>query len=772
MSSIYEPSEPSEDPIARERLLQRAQAHRLEDTDFSWIEESFGPSPGLVKHYRLRRKLLPFLPYIEKRANIILGHVYEPGSVEPDESWINTEIICSWLRVCDQNHGDKCKGNQIAEARHPPRWVIDVKDRCLIRGTTSIDYFALSYVWGNAVSTETLKSNIATFRKLRGLARPSVKLPKVVHDAMRLVESLGHRYLWVDRLCIVQNSGSQKEEDLNHMAEIYAGAYATIIAAQGKDANHGLSGLPGSQSPRKYSQSYMPLDNLAVETSTCFEEDPPDSNSALNSIDEPETHNSTQTTTNIDKIDPAIFNKILSLSEFIPEPSQSPDASDIGSVEINVSHSTQSNTAKSIDNVNDRPDMDPILEQQSRFLMASKWFTRGWTFQEHMFSRRRIVFQNNTVNWECHHTAWHESQGVIPLNPQRLAWMPEQQLDFDENSWPDLHRYSRLIALYNRRQLTYEEDVLDAFAGAISTLAKPYQGDFISGLPEMFFDCALLWQPHRQLKRRVASKNAPAACLPSWSWIGWQGNLNSESWRSGYNYMRKNPDEFYEQNESVWQKTSWQTYSVVKWYQVLGVRNRRAVKVTGHAYQDSETRLGWTRHDLGNGTPESVYFTRYGTGQQEFWFPIPLPRLSDQPSRSLRCNLITCRTKRLVLSAGEKFSNPAASECLSVDLLDDNKTWVGVLRLNVNKDGIDLEDAPTHELIELSRGRVKDQVTEEVSFDEWFRPGCPRTKGVYEFINVMSIRRKNGIAFRKAVGRVTQEAWTRLPTEVVNIILG
>ena len=236
--------------------------------------------------------------------------------------------------------------------------------------------------------------------------------------------------------------------------------------------------------------------------------------------------------------------------------------------------------------------------------------------------------------------------------------------------------------------------------------------------------------------------------------------------------MWQNPDEFYDQNESVWQKTSWQTYSVVKWYQVLNDGKKRVVNVTGHAYQDDDTRLGWGRLDLGDGTPESVYFIRQGPNAQRFWFPIPLTPLSDKPSRSLRCNLITCRTKRLVLSAGEKFSNRAASECRSVDLLDHNKTWVGVLRLNVNNFEPDFENASTHELIELSRGRVKNQVTEEVSFDEWFRPGCPRTEGVYEFVNVMSIRWEGGIAFRKAVGRVTQEAWTRLATEDINITLG
>ena len=35
---------------------------------------------------------------------------------------------------------------------------------------------------------------------------------------------------------------------------------------------------------------------------------------------------------------------------------------------------------------------------------ASQWSTRGWTFQEGLFSRRRLVFSANTVRWECNCT--------------------------------------------------------------------------------------------------------------------------------------------------------------------------------------------------------------------------------------------------------------------------------------------------------------------------------------------------------------------------------
>ncbi|KAF2176965.1 HET-domain-containing protein, partial [Zopfia rhizophila CBS 207.26] len=41
------------------------------------------------------------------------------------------------------------------------------------------------------------------------------------------------------------------------------------------------------------------------------------------------------------------------------------------------------------------------LLDQAMHLMRTKWYSRGWTFQEYLFSKRRVVFHNDTVNWEC-----------------------------------------------------------------------------------------------------------------------------------------------------------------------------------------------------------------------------------------------------------------------------------------------------------------------------------------------------------------------------------
>ncbi len=239
--------------------------------------------------------------------------------------------------------------------------------------------------------------------------------------------------------------------------------------------------------------------------------------------------------------------------------------------------------------------------------MKSKWYSRGWTFQEMMFSGRKIVFQGETVNWECGCSAWHEAQRPVcddlQVQQEKEAIPASFLSSFENTAWPDFHRFARLVSLYNERRFTYPEDVLDAFAGIISVLNRTFVGGFISGLPQILFDSALLWQPHRPMHRRSKKGTGPA-CLPSWSWVGWQGTINSESWRSGYDYLRKHADEYQEENTSVWQPCSWHTTSTVGWFYVGDTGDRHPVLVTGHEYRDqcssSSTVLvlpeGWTRH--------------------------------------------------------------------------------------------------------------------------------------------------------------------------------
>lgn len=70
-------------------------------------------------------------------------------------------------------------------------------------------------------------------------------------------------------------------------------------------------------------------------------------------------------------------------------------------------------------------------------------------------------------------------------------------------SWPDLCAYFRLLAKYNIRHLTFDCDILPAFAGISNTLRPSFPGGFLFGMPEIFLDIALLWRPVGPSETRI-----------------------------------------------------------------------------------------------------------------------------------------------------------------------------------------------------------------------------------------------------------------------------
>lgn len=81
-------------------------------------------------------------------------------------------------------------------------------------------------------------------------------------------------------LCIIQDDHDLKERQINNMAAIYAGAFVTIVAAQGEHADAGLRGIQQGSTPRHLHQeiysitrSYQfakPLRHLVLGTTAWY----------------------------------------------------------------------------------------------------------------------------------------------------------------------------------------------------------------------------------------------------------------------------------------------------------------------------------------------------------------------------------------------------------------------------------------------------------------------------------------------------------------------
>jgi Heterokaryon incompatibility protein (HET) len=68
-------------------------------------------------------------------------------------------------------------------------------------------------------------------------------VPNPLLDSIHLVEQLGERFLWIDRLCVVQDDVETKLQEINSRDKIYGNAFLAIIAATGDNAEAGLQGV-------------------------------------------------------------------------------------------------------------------------------------------------------------------------------------------------------------------------------------------------------------------------------------------------------------------------------------------------------------------------------------------------------------------------------------------------------------------------------------------------------------------------------------------------
>lgn len=80
----------------------------------------------------------------------------------------------------------------------PDTLFIDVKSLCLVQTPApTVEFVALSYVWGNAVTFKTEKANRASLMEEGAFERLKDKIPRTILDAMTLVRRLGFDFLWV-----------------------------------------------------------------------------------------------------------------------------------------------------------------------------------------------------------------------------------------------------------------------------------------------------------------------------------------------------------------------------------------------------------------------------------------------------------------------------------------------------------------------------------------------------------------------------------------------
>ncbi|KAH8667970.1 heterokaryon incompatibility protein-domain-containing protein [Tricladium varicosporioides] len=182
----------------------------------------------------------------------------------------------------------------------------------------------------------------------------------------------------------------------------------------------------------------------------------------------------------------------------------------------------------------------------------SSWSKRGWTYQEAILSRRRLVFTRHQVYFQCN--GMHCCESIIkPLgllhvkNKQRMKAFngdgPFSAGGLGKYPWQLLDRISE----FTGRRLSYESDSLNAMLGILNAYKHlrhpvfhyygvpslpPYMNTQKIGVafgklirmvplpdnPENGLATGLCWFLDKPSQRRYG--------FPSWSWAGWSGKVS------------------------------------------------------------------------------------------------------------------------------------------------------------------------------------------------------------------------------------------------------
>ncbi|KAK0636810.1 heterokaryon incompatibility protein-domain-containing protein [Bombardia bombarda] len=163
---------------------------------------------------------------------------------------IDLDLCRRWLNHCRTLHCDTCNAPRWAATLEKPDGIvfrlIDVLNNALVKFNLNVpDYVALSYVWGGPEHQERGvmhldKSNVDSFCVRNSISR---NVGRTIWDAMEVVRGLGMRYLWADRMCIVQNSPDDMMKQIAQMDRIYGNAVVTMVVATGEHLNSGITGV-------------------------------------------------------------------------------------------------------------------------------------------------------------------------------------------------------------------------------------------------------------------------------------------------------------------------------------------------------------------------------------------------------------------------------------------------------------------------------------------------------------------------------------------------
>jgi len=169
-----------------------------------------------------------------------LGNDMSNTASSSTSSDLSLGLIKAWLRNRHGNHSI-CSASHTSPRSLPTRLLEIGNNKVLLRSSTGLSpetcYVTLSHCWGGLAITCLTKSCFSAFTEV---FFPIDQLTPTFTQAISFCEKLGIRYIWIDSLCIVQDSYEDWLTESNRMWQVYSNSYCNLAATASTDGHGGL----------------------------------------------------------------------------------------------------------------------------------------------------------------------------------------------------------------------------------------------------------------------------------------------------------------------------------------------------------------------------------------------------------------------------------------------------------------------------------------------------------------------------------------------------
>ncbi|KAJ8489943.1 hypothetical protein ONZ51_g2648 [Trametes cubensis] len=325
-------------------------------------------------------------------------------------------------------------------------------------------YIALSYVWGEkAPRYRTTKSNLSSYKvRIDGAI-----LPQTIHDAIHVTRTLGVNFLWIDGLCIIQDSEGDKHHELERMRDVYRHAFLTIDAGSAASVSAGF--LEDRQiHPQGATVLPFVCPRLPGGRVDCLTRD---------------------------------VQVGMVYWVHLPRLGHCP-----------MSYFTES---------------DSLCPSDGK--PTTHTAQRGWCLQERLLSTRSLIFTTQTLQLRCHSLtqniggAHHDDSNDVPRLPYAV-FHPDQHIARGSDERNNTHgRWLKIVEDYSFRKLSDPSDKLTAISALAEMFAPILGPDYVAGLWRRTLLEDLLWESQSSGLASPDPGFSSGYRAPSWSWASIDG---------------------------------------------------------------------------------------------------------------------------------------------------------------------------------------------------------------------------------------------------------